>query len=74
MASSTGSNTGMGHGSHEDTFGVDIEQKVITDGHLMNDTVKTFSWNGITVTVKDNKTGEPKAILDDVHGIAQAGQ
>lgn len=74
MASSNGSNTVHDNGSPEDTYGVDIEQKVVTDGHLMNDIVSTFSWNGITVTVKDNKTGAPKAILDDVQGIAQAGQ
>jgi hypothetical protein len=73
MASSTGSNTVRDNGSHEDTFGIDIEQKVVTDGHLRNDTVNTFSWKDITVTVKDNKTGAPKAILDSVDGIAQAG-
>jgi len=73
MASTAPSNTVNDSVPHEDAFGIDIEQKVVTDGHLRNDTVNTFSWNDITVTVKDSKTGEPKAILDNVSGIAQAG-
>ncbi|RFU34518.1 hypothetical protein B7463_g1808, partial [Scytalidium lignicola] len=55
-------------------FNIDIEQKAIDDIHLVNDVVRDFSWQNITVTVKDNKTKEPKAILNDVSGIVQAGE
>ncbi|KAF4626159.1 hypothetical protein G7Y89_g12004 [Cudoniella acicularis] len=57
-----------------DAFAIDIEQKVVDDAHLMNDTVKDYLWKGVTVTVKDHKTGEPKAILENVDGIVKAGE
>ena len=56
-----------------DAFSVDIEAKAVPDAHLMNDSVKTFLWQGVTVTVKDNKTGQPKAILNNVDGFVEAG-
>ena len=58
-----------------DPFGTDIElQSVVDDSHLMNDTVKSFLWKDITVTVKDHKTKQPKAILDGVDGVVEAGR
>jgi hypothetical protein len=57
----------------QDPFSVDIEQKAVDDAHLMNDTVRNFAWQGITVVVKDHKTKEPKAILENVDGFVGAG-
>ena len=56
-----------------DQYNVDIEQKAGDDAHLLNTTVRNFIWQDVTVTVKDNKTGEPKAILDGVEGFVKAG-
>jgi hypothetical protein len=58
----------------QDPYTVDIEQKAVDDAHLMNNTVQDFVWQGVTVTVKDFKTKEPKAILDNVDGIVKAGR
>ncbi|KAH9219946.1 P-loop containing nucleoside triphosphate hydrolase protein [Leptodontidium sp. 2 PMI_412] len=57
-----------------DRYNVDIEQKAGDDAHLLNNTVRNFIWQDVTVTVKDNKTGKPKAILDNVEGIVKAGE
>jgi hypothetical protein len=56
-----------------DTFGVDVEQKVVDEAHLQNTTVNNFIWQGITVTVKDRKTGQPKVILNGIDGAVKAG-
>ena len=58
----------------KDEYGVDIEQKVVDNAYLINTTVKTFAWQGITVTVKGSKTQEPKTILDGINGIVNAGK
>lgn len=42
--------------------------------HLTNDTVQSFSWEDITVTVKDRATKQPLNILSGVSGIIQAGE
>ena len=57
----------------QDPFTVDIEQKALDNAHLMNDTVRNFSWQGITVVVKDHKTKQPKTILENVEGSVSAG-
>jgi hypothetical protein len=57
----------------QNPFAVDIEEAAMADCHLENNTVKNFSWQHVTVTVKDHKTGHPKAILNDVDGAVQAG-
>ncbi|EKD14657.1 uncharacterized protein L3040_000180 [Drepanopeziza brunnea f. sp. 'multigermtubi'] len=44
------------------------------DAHILNTTVTSFVWREITVTVKDTKTGEPKAILDKIEGVVRAGE
>lgn len=56
----------------QDTYSPDLERRP-TDAHLRNTTVKNFAWQDITVTVKDNKTKEPKALLQGVSGIVNAG-
>lgn len=57
-----------------DRYNVDIEQKASDEAHLLNNTVRNFIWQDVTVTVNDNKTGKPKAILDNVEGIVKAGK
>lgn len=57
-----------------DSGHVDVEQKAVDDAHLRNTVVKTFAWQGVKVIVKDHKTKEPKAILDDVTGLVEAGK
>ena len=56
-----------------DKFNIDIEQNTVDDTQLMNNTVSSFTWKNITVTVKDHNTKEPKVILDGVNGIVEAG-
>ena len=56
-----------------DSFSVDIEQKAVDEAHLQNTTVHNFTWQGVTVTVKDRKTKNPKVILDNINGIVSAG-
>lgn len=53
---------------------VDIEQKAVDDGSLRNDIVRNFAWQDLTVTIKDRKTKEPKAILAHVDGYVEAGK
>ena len=40
---------------------------------LVNDIVKTFAWDSISVTVKDRATKKPRLILSDVNGHVKAG-
>jgi hypothetical protein len=61
------------HSAKLDPFIVDIEQKALDNAHLMNDTVRSFVWQGITVVVKDHKTKQPKTILENVEGSVEAG-
>jgi hypothetical protein len=63
----------MYQSSKAEPFALDIEQKAVDDAHLMNDTVRNFGWQGITVVVKDRKTKEPKTILENVEGFVKAG-
>jgi hypothetical protein len=75
--SSTTSNTGDMDAIYkpvgQDAFNVDIEQKVVDDCHLVNDTVRNYVWRNVTAVVKDHETKEPKAILQDVAGVVEAG-
>lgn len=59
---------------HRNQFMTDVELSAVDDNHLNNTTVRNFIWNDVTVTVKDHKTKESKAILDDVSGVVEAGQ
>ena len=45
-----------------------------TSEALFNSAVKDFSWRGVTVTVKDRNTKEPKRLLENVSGNIQAGE
>jgi len=53
---------------------VNIGQNTVDDTHLRNDEIKSFTWQGIEVTVKDHKTKQSKAILDGVDGVVEAGK
>lgn len=66
----------VGNGRHPtstENYDPDLEQKAMDDAHLMNKEVKTFAWTHIKVVVKDHKTKKPKAILDGVDGVIEAG-
>lgn len=52
---------------------MDVEEKAAVNSYLLNNSVQHLIWKGITVTVKDHKTKEAKAILDNIDGIAKAG-
>lgn len=54
-------------------FMTDVEKSAVDEMHLQNTTVRNFIWKDVAVTVKDNKTKEPKAILSDVSGAVEAG-
>jgi hypothetical protein len=53
---------------------MDPEQHPVAEKQLLNAPVKTLSWSGLTVTVKEGKTGQPKTLVDNVEGILQAGE
>lgn len=52
---------------------VDMEKGTIAEDHLRNTTVQSLSWRNVTVTVKDRETKLPKAIVENVEGIVEAG-
>lgn len=41
---------------------------------LRNTTVHNISWSGVTVTVTDRETKQPKTLLDNVQGYVEAGE
>jgi len=41
---------------------------------LVNDSVQSFSWSNVTVTVNDRATKHPLDILSGVYGSIQAGE
>jgi hypothetical protein len=42
--------------------------------HLTNETVHSFSWKDVTVTVNDRAKKQPLDILSGINGIVQAGE
>lgn len=53
----------------------DIEKMIGGDyAQLTNTNIRSFGWKGVSVTVKDRQSQQPKAILSDVHGIVKAGE
>ncbi|RSL60850.1 hypothetical protein BHE90_007676 [Fusarium euwallaceae] len=53
---------------------MDLEERPVAEKHLFNTTVKNLTWRGVTVTVKDRETKEPKTIVDNVEGVVEAGE
>ncbi|KFZ21951.1 hypothetical protein V502_02899 [Pseudogymnoascus sp. VKM F-4520 (FW-2644)] len=52
---------------------MDIEQRPVAEKHFLNTTVHKISWSGLTVAVKDRRTGQTKNILDNVEGLVNSG-
>jgi hypothetical protein len=52
----------------------DVEKDAGGYTQLMNNSVRSFGWENITVTVKDRQTKLPKEILHDVNGVVQTGK
>jgi phage-related minor tail protein len=55
---------------------VDVEKDAAgrDHAHLMNDTVQSFAWKDVTVTVKDRATKEPLDILSNISGVVESGE
>jgi len=62
-----------GPSGKEASASVDVESHAMAEAHLKNSTVRNISWSGVTVTVKDRDTKQPKVIVDNVEGIVEAG-
>jgi hypothetical protein len=54
------------------SFPVDVEKNG-DYAHLNNNSVRTFGFDSVTVTVKDRQSGQPKEILHDVSGTVKSG-
>ena len=52
----------------------DVEKNGGDYAHLTNTSIKSFGWEGISVTVKDRQTKQPKDILSSVNGMIKAGK
>lgn len=53
----------------------DVEKMIGGDyAQLTNTNIRSFAWKGVTVTVKDRQSQQPKTILSDVNGIVKAGE
>ncbi|KAJ5773823.1 hypothetical protein N7457_008719 [Penicillium paradoxum] len=44
------------------------------ENFLMNETVRNFSWHGLTVTVKDRETKKARDLINDISGDVQRGE
>ncbi|OJD26749.1 hypothetical protein ACJ73_01864 [Blastomyces percursus] len=56
------------------TMGPDIEAAGGEHAFLMNETVHSFAWKGVAVTVKDRETKQPKTILENSNGHVNPGE
>jgi hypothetical protein len=52
---------------------LDVEKAASDYAPLTNHSVQSFSWEKVTVTVKDRHTKQPLELLSDVKGIINAG-
>ncbi|KAL1958807.1 hypothetical protein VTO42DRAFT_3644 [Malbranchea cinnamomea] len=53
---------------------VDVEANPDHHAFLVNNTVKSFSWKGVTVNVKDRETKAQKSILSNASGHVEQGE
>lgn len=75
MASTTrGNSSSDGEPYVKETPYRDVEQHALAEDLLRNTTVRNISWSGVTVTVKDRETKQPKIIVDNVEGYVEAGE
>jgi ABC-type multidrug transport system ATPase subunit len=54
--------------------GLDVEAQAGLARHLTNNTIQSFSWGELNVTVKDRNTKQPISILTSSYGYVAAGQ
>jgi ABC-type multidrug transport system ATPase subunit len=59
--------------SPEDPAPKDLERHDSIGDHLDNTTVRSLSWQDVTVRVKDRKTKQPISILSSASGFVEAG-
>ena len=52
----------------------DVEKTAGDCAQLTNTSVRGFSWDGITVSVKDRVTKKPKILLQSINGFIEAGK
>jgi len=53
----------------------DIEKMIGGDyAQLTNTNIRSFGWKGVTVSVKDRQSQQPKTIISDINGIVKAGE
>ena len=54
----------------------DVEKDAANSNHahLTNDSVHTFSWENVTVTVTDRSSKQPLDILSNVSGMVETGE
>ncbi|OJD11492.1 hypothetical protein AJ78_07746 [Emergomyces pasteurianus Ep9510] len=52
----------------------DLEATGGEHAFLMNETVHSFAWKGVSVTVKDHETKKPKTILENASGHVNPGE
>jgi len=72
-ASPPSETTDTERGTYKQSSVVDVEKGTSAEDHLRNTTVQHISWRNVTVTVKDRETKLPKAIVESVEGIVEAG-
>ena len=73
QASATSDVTGTDR-EYKSSANMDIEQQAMAEAHLKNTTVRDFSWQGVTVTVKDRVTKQPKTLVENAQGVVEAGR
>ncbi|KAL7804797.1 P-loop containing nucleoside triphosphate hydrolase protein [Trichoderma aethiopicum] len=62
-------------GTNEATVaGIDVEMNYADNAHLVNDTVTSFAWSNLEVTVQDRNTKAPLTILSNATGNVCAGE
>lgn len=52
----------------------DLEKGAVVDDDLVNNTVDTFSWTAVSVTVQDRLTKQDRKILADASGMVTCGE
>ncbi|KAL4791564.1 P-loop containing nucleoside triphosphate hydrolase protein [Aspergillus venezuelensis] len=54
-------------------FNTDLERND-ADQFLMNHSLRDFSWNELTVTVRDRRTKQPRNLIEGLNGSVQQGE
>lgn len=59
--------------ANSDVALVDLERNETEQGFLMNETVHSFAWKQMIVTVKDRQTKQMKDLICDINGFVEQG-